>query len=266
MSSNYKSKDAPITATTVVKPGELIDIVEVTPLTLHDRRVFNLLLQNAWPAITDDTEHVISKTELKGSHVGNERIEDTLNRLQTTLVKVQTQRDGVAYEASINLIGRIDRPVVGDGKIYYRFQPEVREVISNSGVFARLQKDVMLALSSKYALALYEMVQKRGNLQHVWHETFTVERLRSLLGVPKDRLTSYKNFKARALAPAVMEVDGLSHYGVRFQEIKKGRSVKQIQISWHRKSIEEMKKAFAELRQPKVGRAARLAGTVDSTL
>jgi len=172
----------------------------------------------------------------------------------------------MAYEISINLIGRIDRPVTGDGKIYYRFQPEVREVIANSGVFARLQKDVMLALSSKYALSLYEMVQKRGNLQHIWYETFTVERLRSLLGVPKDRLTSYKNFKARALVPAVIEVNGLSHYEVGFREIKKGRSVEQIQISWHRKSIEEMKKAFAELRQPKVGRAARLAGTVDSTL
>ena len=266
MSSSYKSKDAPITTTTVVKPGELIDIVEVTPLTLHDRRVFNLLLQNAWPTITDNTEHVILKADLKGNHVGNERIEDTLNRLQTTLVKIQSERDGMAYEISINLIGRIDRPVTGDGKIYYRFQPEVREVIANSGVFARLHKDVMLALSSKYALSLYEMIQKRGNLQHVWHETFTVERLRSLLGVPRDRLTSYKNFKARALIPAVMEVNGLSHFGVGFREIKKGRSVEQIQISWHRKSIEEMKKAFAELRQPKVGRAARLAGTVDSAL
>ena len=36
----------------------------------------------------------------------------------------------------------------------------------------------MLALSSKYALALYEMVQKRGNLSHQWSETFEIGRLR----------------------------------------------------------------------------------------
>ena len=122
----------------------------------------------------------------------------------------------------------------------------------------------MLALSSKYALALYEMIQKRGNLTHVWTETFDIERLKDLLGVPKDRLKAYKNFKAKALSPAVLEVNGLSNYGVKFKEVKKARAVKQIQIAWHQKSIDELKGAFKELKQPRVGRKARLSGTVDN--
>ena len=41
----------------------------------------------------------------------------------------------------------------------------MRRIIKNSTIFARLQKEVMFALSSKYALALYEMIQKRGNMR-----------------------------------------------------------------------------------------------------
>ena len=31
----------------LIKPGELIDIVELSPLTLQDRRIYNLLILNA---------------------------------------------------------------------------------------------------------------------------------------------------------------------------------------------------------------------------
>ena len=36
----------------LIKPGELIDIVELSPLTLQDRRIYNLLILNAWDSIT----------------------------------------------------------------------------------------------------------------------------------------------------------------------------------------------------------------------
>ncbi len=35
----------------LVKPGELIDVVELTPLKLHDKRLFNEMLANAWGQI-----------------------------------------------------------------------------------------------------------------------------------------------------------------------------------------------------------------------
>jgi hypothetical protein len=31
----------------LVKPGELMDVVELSPLTLQDRRIYNLLILNA---------------------------------------------------------------------------------------------------------------------------------------------------------------------------------------------------------------------------
>src|SRR3546814_2580073 len=56
----------------IVKPGELVDIVELSPLTLADRRIYNLLIANAWERISEPVIHRIAKTALKGTHQGNE--------------------------------------------------------------------------------------------------------------------------------------------------------------------------------------------------
>jgi hypothetical protein len=52
---------------TMVKPGELIDVREMKPLTLYDRRNFNLLVANAWDEIEEDKDHVIPKSKGSGN-------------------------------------------------------------------------------------------------------------------------------------------------------------------------------------------------------
>src|SRR3954465_13732542 len=54
----------------LIKPGELVDVVEMTPLTLVDRRTYNLLLAFAWDRIDEDVEHAIPKAVLRGAHKG----------------------------------------------------------------------------------------------------------------------------------------------------------------------------------------------------
>jgi len=103
------------------------------------------------------------------------------------------------------------------------------------------------------------MVQKRGNLTHKTTETFTVKELRDLLGVPPDKLGRYNNFKNRALAQAVTEVNGLAEHGVSFSEVRKSKTVTHITLSWWKKSEEELRQAFAEIKQPRLGRTVRLA-------
>ncbi len=74
-----------------------------------------------------------------------------------------------------------------DGLLEYEIPARLRKVIKNSTVFARLQREVMFALSSKYALTLYEMIQKRGNLRWKSSEKFSVDDLRGILGAPKGK-------------------------------------------------------------------------------
>ena len=122
----------------------------------------------------------------------------------------------------------------------------------------------MYVFSSKYALRLYEMVQKRSNLKHKWSEEFSLDRFRSLLGVEPGKLDRFLHLRQRAIDPAVLEVNGLGEFGCNVEPVYKGRKVIALRLSWWAKNLEEKKAAFKELRVSKIGRRARLLGTVEA--
>lgn len=246
---------------TLIKPSELIDIVEMTPLTLNDRRIYNCLLANAWDKIGDDVEHVIAKADLRSSHGSTDRLGASIERLMAGIVRVRLPNGD---KMRVQLLGANTEAEKGSGVFRYRFDKELRMIIQNSSVFARIRSEVTFALSSKYALALYEMIQKRGNLSHKWSEEFEVDEMRALLGVEKGKLTQFADFKRRALAPAVREVNALGDYGVSMLPVKTGRAVTGVKLHWYAKSQDELKEAYQELNRSKVGRRARIDGTAES--
>ncbi len=255
----YRTIDARRSADTLIKPGELVDLVEVTPLTLADRRIYNQLLENAWEAIDKPVMHVIAKSDLRGSHNSNDRIGESIERLMSAIVKMEVLWDGKPAIERVQLLGGNVEMARGDGVFEYEIPARLRKVIGNSTVFARLQREVMFALSSKYALTLYEMVQKRGNLRWKSSETFTLDGLRGVLGVPKGKLGSWSNLRLRAIDPAVAEVCALSDYMVEINPVKTGRSVTHVELRWWRKDGDATGKAERALHFASTGRRQRAA-------
>ena len=255
-------------APSLKKPAELVDVIESTKLTLHDRRIYNLLVNNAYATITEDKEHSIRKTELAViTQYRNARLGDCIENLMGSVVRLRSVRDGTRVLTRVQLLGATSEEYDRDGRIYYRFPPELRLVLADNVAYARLKTEVMVALSSKYALALYEMVQRRGNLTYQHQETFTVAEFRELLGVPKGKLTSFSNFNARAVKPAVLEVNALADFGVHVEPLKLGgKEVLEIRLSWWKKSVEELKQVYNELNYSKVGRRARVRQTVEDVI
>ena len=265
--SFQKTLDAKPNEHSIVKPGELVDIVEMTPLTLTDRRIYNLLIANAWDHIGEGKQHSIRKSDLQrpdSLHKGTDRLEDSIRRLMSAIVEVRVLRDRKWETKRVQLLGSNVIPDAEDGFVRYDFQALMREIISESRVFARLHKKIMFALSSKYSLALYEMIQKRGNLSKSF-EDVPIADLRNFLGVPSGKLTSWINFKNKAITPAVKEVSDLSEYAVSIEPLKgKARSFSEVRITWQRKGLDELRAVERELSFSKVGRKARLAGTVEA--
>lgn len=257
MSKAYRTVDARPNAQTLVKPGELVDLVEVTPLTLADRRIYNQLLENAWDAIEKPVIHVIAKSDLRGSHNSNDRVGASIERLMASIVRVQVIRDGEPAIERVQLLGGNVETARRDGLLEYEIPQRLRRIIKDSTVFARLQREVMFALSSKYALTLYEMVQKRGNLRWRSSEKFALDDLRGVLGVPKGKLTSWSNLKLRAIDPAVEEVSALSDYIVEVDPVKTGRRVTHVELRWWRKDAKGEAEAARELQFSSVGRKER---------
>ena len=231
----WRTLDARPSADTLVKPGELVDVVEVTPLTLSDRRIYNLLLENAWDAIDRPVTHTIPKALLRGNHNANDRIGPSIERLMSAIVRVEVVWDGEPAVERVQLLGGNVETARGDGMLEYEIPARLRRIIANSTVFARLRREVMFAMTSKYALTLYEMVQKRGNLRWRSSERFTLDELRGVLGVPKGKLSTWSNLRMRAIEPAVAEVNAHSDYLVEIVPIRTGRQIGQVEMRWWKK-------------------------------
>ena len=122
-------------------------MLEVTPLTLADRRIDNQPLENAWDAIQKPVLHLIAKSALRGSHNSNHRIGKFLERLMAAIVKVQAVWDGKPAVERVQLLGGNVEALRADGMIEYEIPTRLRRIISNSTIFARLQREVMFALT-----------------------------------------------------------------------------------------------------------------------
>jgi hypothetical protein len=249
-----RTLEAKPNADSLIKPGELIDLIEVTPLTLTDRRIYNQLLENAWDAIDKPVTHVISKSALRGNHNSYDRVGESLERLMSAIVKISVLWNGEPAIERVQLLGGNIEVGNAEGMLEYEIPSRLRKIIRNSQVFARLQREVMFALSSKYALTLYEMVQKRGNLRWKASETLTLAALRGIMGVPKGKLSSWSNLKLRAIDPAVSEVNALSDFMVEILPIKTGRAVTHVELRWWRKDGDASGAADRALQFSKVGR------------
>lgn len=256
---------------TIAKAGELIEIRGTGELTLHDRRVLNLLYEHAGDRICDDVEHVISIRTLRGAHKGGERVKDSVIRLMRTVVEVPTKgRNG---KPATKLLPILSETTISDddddptGEVVYSFSAGMRTIISQSHYWGRVRGQVMFAFSSKYALALYELIALRVNLSHKWQEEFSLADFRALLGVPDGKLERGPDLLRKAVQPAELEVNGLADFGVKIEPIRRGGAqrgtLSGFLVSWWRKDVPELKEAFAELRRPKVGRLARLKGEVE---
>src|SRR5215213_886070 len=102
-------------------------------------------------------------------------------------------------------------------------------------------------MTSKYAIALYELVQLRGNLDRCT-EHFTLARFRDLLGVPPGAYERGNDLVKRVINPACIEVNGLSELGVRV-EVERAysrASITGVQLCWWQNTGDESRHASLE--------------------
>jgi plasmid replication initiation protein len=243
----------------IYKPGELIDVVEITPMSLGDRRTLNMLIGYAGKKITENIDHTIPKAMLRTpGNESNNAVTQCLDRLHSAFVKIKVKVDDKPALRRIPIFYGSLEQIAATGQFKYRFHPALINIIRDSNQWGRLRKEVMFAFTSKYALALYELVQKRGELKYKWEETFTIEELRNLLGVDPKKLKRFANLNAWALQPAVQEVNALADYGVELLPLKRGKAVHAIKLKWWKKTSAERINALKELQNSKIGRKARI--------
>ena len=153
------------------------------------------------------------------------------------------------------------------GPVRYRVPVSLVPVLAESSRWGRIKAEIVCAMTSKYAIALYELVQLRGNMDRCT-ERFAVARFRDLLGVPPGAYERGNDLIKRVIDPASIEVNGLSELGVKI-EVERAYSrapITGIQLGWWRKDGEEYRQTHKERQRSKLGRMARLREQVETVI
>lgn len=164
----------------IIKPRELVDSIEITPLSRNEMILYNQLLGHAWNDIRERPVHRILKSALRGNHESNDRLDESFDTLMTAYAKVRARdpKTGRMATYRLNLLGTNKEEDAKDGYFYYTFPPDLLAIIKESTTWAAIKSNVMYALRSKHSIRLYEMIERRiGMTKH--HEEFTIEAFRA---------------------------------------------------------------------------------------
>jgi len=256
------------------KAAELIEIEGAHALEASDRAIFNQLLQTAHDSgrlVEPEAEWEISLAGLRRAstrHESNDRLRDSLRRLRRTEVRVTyvSARTGLPRTMETHLLEFTDTDDVDspNATVQFGIPKRLRVVLARSNRWGRIRCEVSYAMTSKYAIALYEMVCLRANLDRCT-EVIDMARFRELLGVPPGSYDRADNFMRNVIVPAVLEVNGLSDISVQIEMVRKHPRAPAhgVSITWWRKQGEEFRAAMQERNRPKFGRMARLKGKVE---
>jgi len=234
--------------------------------------LMNTLLQHAHDSgrLTEaDAEWEITFAHLRQAqsrHGSNDRIKDSIRRIRRVEVKIAyVSANGEARVLESNLLTFTDTSEEDSpsATVQFGIPKRLRQILARSNRWGRIRCEIAYAMTSKYAIALYEMICLRANLDRTV-ETIEMVKFRELLGVPPGAYDRIDNFMRFVISPAELEVNGLSDMGVRIEMVRKHprAAAHAVMICWWRKSGEEFKAASQERGRSKVGRMARLRGQV----
>jgi hypothetical protein len=259
------------------KAGELIEMTGLEELEASQRTVSNLLYQHAHDSGRMTQPDAVFEIPMKtlraalSKHESGDRLRTNLTGLMRVIVRVGYVAEGAEHRIIIAGLFRFfdiaREDLAARAVLRYGISTELIEVMERSQRWGRIKAEVFCAMKSKYAVALYEMLELRRNMDRCL-ETFTIERFREMLGVKADTYKLGPDFQRSVIDPATLEVNGLSDMSVRIDLNRKHSRapVDAVTMTWWRKSPEEMAAAIRERNRSKVGRMARLRGAVETTV
>ncbi len=254
------------------KAAELIEITGANHLDAPDRSILNKLLEHAHTAgnIADPlAEWQLSLADLRQGHKheSNDRVRQALRNLMKVEVAVHYKTEtGEARELRTHLIEYVDISSGNDAGANVKFgiPKKLGAILEVSQRWGRVKSEVTFAMTSRYAIALYELLCLRASMERCV-ETFSIDRFRDLLGVPTGSYQNGTDFRIKVLDPAQLEVNGLSDIGVTLttQRRHAKAAVHSVTVAWWKKEGEEFRASYRELQRSKLGRKARLRGDVE---
>ena len=155
------------------------------------------------------------------------------------------------------------RAVYEDGYISVCFPDEVLimlKAFDASNPFTKYKKENVLLLKGEYSIDLYHIAKKYEGMT-----TFqmTLEDYKLELGLPKS-YNRINNLKARALEPAIDEINEKTDINITYENVKRGRTITGLKFTVKPKA--KPQKALEEKRDPYTADMFTIDGLTDAQL
>jgi plasmid replication initiation protein len=211
-------------------------------LSLQQRKTYNFLLQNAKAVIKRDKsvkKYRVSLGEIKNScnlrDTNNIALKESILELMQTVVELNILKKDKKSWTAFTLLSIAE---IENGELRYEFNSLIQETLENPSIFALLDMNIIKGLSSKYSIALYELVEDYKNVKIPYLE---IDMFRKLMGV-ENKYQNFSMLRQYVIVPAVTEVNEKTEFTVEWEEIKRGRKVVELQFTHRRKPKVEEKR------------------------
>jgi hypothetical protein len=264
------ARDRAFDESKTVLPVEMARGVYVeNPPSAAALKLMHLLIAKAGGRMADEVHHELRMADIKAVDGMRNHDRATLRALFTQLRAATLVYDDTKTQTEI--IGgfmdeiRIDyrHEVSDDLLIKWWFGRTFRHLAAESNHWAILDRQTIFALSSKYAILLFQHIASFANYEHIARKTFTVPELRAILGVPEGKIKRFANLKKDVLDLAIAEINQTSRLVLTATPKKIGRTVAAIEIAWREKDHDQKQETKHELAVSKVGRKARRDGAAE---
>ncbi|WP_043358366.1 replication initiation protein [Belnapia sp. F-4-1] len=250
-----------------IKPAELIQVSGHHELTLNARRAITILWHEAHrQGVEEGKDYRIEIDDLKpDGHKGYEMVEEAIEALMRTILTLRLP-DGRTRRVQFLGGNDLDDPDRPAGTLTYSFDKRLVSVLRDSTIWGKIAVPILMAFTSKYAISLYENLAQLSNLTIKTLHEYSLEEFRDLLGVPPGRYKTFGELNKHVIKPTIDEVNALAPFELSVLPVKQGKRVASIKVGWRQKSSEALQEAHLEMQRSKIGRRARVAGTVEHVL
>ena len=203
-------------------------------ITHLQRRVWNVLLANAYDELPNKDIHRVSVADLAKSLGFNSHNEDYLKETLEALVdcivkwnvlgKDKKERWGVAA-----LLASAE---VENGICTYSFAAHLRYKLYNPRIYTKLNLRLQNRFTSRYALILWEICFDYFDTARTQGETpfIPLDTFKELMGVALDDYPTFKTLNQRVIKPAIREINELTNFFVEIEHKRIGRKIGELKF------------------------------------
>ena len=198
-------------------------------LTHLQRRVWNVLLANAYDELPNKDIHRVSVAELAERLGFSSRNQDHLKETLEALVD---------FTVEWNVLGKDKKQVWGvasllasaeieNGICTYGFAPHLRYKLYNPRIYTKLNLRLQNRFADRHSLILWEVCFDYFDTARDQGETpfIPLEKFRELMGIAPHEYPAFKTLNHSVIKPAIKEINELTNFFVEVEQKRESRNI-----------------------------------------